>query len=122
MFFTPLLDRLIAAGKIAGIGLQPSLLAVLLPSLLTRPVLAYLLPVSSAFVRVEISATVDTSLSLLSCIVHPLSYENYPAGREEVCGWFKLLRHYKNNKSDGNRQVILPGALPVIAYSSVYHG
>ncbi len=71
MLFTPLLYRVISAGKIAGVGLEPFLLAVLLPARLTRLTLACLLPSPSASVGFEIPAAVDTPLLLPIRRFHP---------------------------------------------------
>jgi len=76
MLLPPLLDAVIPACKITGIGLQPPPLTLLLPLCLTSFVFTGLLFGSNPNIRIEIAATVHASLSLLLCIVHPLSYEN----------------------------------------------
>lgn len=72
----PLLYAVIPACEIPRVGLQPLPLTVLLPPRLTSLGFTCLLSCSCPAVRIKISATVHTSLSLLFCIVHPLFYEN----------------------------------------------
>ena len=102
MLFTPLLNRVIPAGKIAGVGLKPRLLTVLLPPCLAGLGLAHLLPIPHASVRGEIPAAVNTPLLLPVCMFHPCilrkraAYEKKTRATTEA-----LLRHTK--KAGPNR-------------------
>jgi hypothetical protein len=83
MLFTPLLYGVVSAGKIAGVGLEPSLLAVLLPARPACTVLAHLLPVTYSSVRSEIAAAIDTPLLLPMCRFHPCILKTGPTTRKD---------------------------------------
>jgi hypothetical protein len=86
ILLAPLLDAVIPACKITRIGLQPSLLTGLLPLCLATFVFTCLLFGSNPNIRNEIATAEHASLSLLLCIVHPLSYES--CGQLCGCMWF----------------------------------
>lgn len=114
MLVTPLLNRVVPPLKIARVGLEPSLLTILLPPRLAGWILARLLSSPCASVRFEIPAAIHTSLSLPVCTFHPCilrkraAYENNGTERTEI------LRGNTTNRWE--QQIILLGALSLIAY------